>query len=460
MAQPGSSRSNGGSTVSGPVAMAQKNFELNNDIIELPLSEMDRLFGYDSEGQRSILKESAWKTDVRYFTKVRISAVGLVKMVMHARSGGIYEIMGLMVGKVDPETRTIYVMDSFPLPVEGTETRVNAQNEAYEYMVQFLESNRTVGRNENVVGWYHSHPGYGCWLSGIDVSTQRLNQQFQDPFVAIVVDPNRTVSSGKVDIGAFRTYPEGYSASQQAQSGGQSSGSGGGGGGGGGQAIPLSKIEDFGVHANEYYPLEVEHFKSSLDTQLLDLLWNKYWQNTLSDSPLVGNRPYVTSLVQDLADKLARSNADVVNRASFSSNPFRELLVSAAGSAAGSGSAADVASGSGSGNLQESRAAKTRLASTAPTGAPETAKLASSSSSSQDTHAHAHAHTKLLDPQTLLSTYLKAQSSSSSSLSSSGGGGAALTAPANSAAKLRSELQTSLLTMQVKSRLFGVSSDF
>ncbi|KEH17813.1 JAB1/Mov34/MPN/PAD-1 ubiquitin protease [Medicago truncatula] len=29
------------------------------------------------------------------------------------------------------------------------------------------------GRLENVVGWYHSHPGYGCWLSGIDVSTMK-----------------------------------------------------------------------------------------------------------------------------------------------------------------------------------------------------------------------------------------------------------------------------------------------
>jgi COP9 signalosome complex subunit 5 len=40
---------------------------------------------------------------------------------------------------------------------------------------------------ENVVGWYHSHPGYGCWLSGIDVATERQNQQLQDPFVAVVV---------------------------------------------------------------------------------------------------------------------------------------------------------------------------------------------------------------------------------------------------------------------------------
>lgn len=66
-----------------------------------------------------------------------------------------------------------------------------------------------LGRLENAIGWYHSHPGYGCWLSGIDVSTQMLNQNFQEPFVAIVVDPVRTVSAGKVCLGAFRTYPKG-----------------------------------------------------------------------------------------------------------------------------------------------------------------------------------------------------------------------------------------------------------
>jgi proteasome lid subunit RPN8/RPN11 len=69
----------------------------------------------------------------------------------------------------------------------GTETRVNAQAQAYEYMTTYTEMCEPVGRLEKVVGWYHSHPGYGCWLSGIDVSTQSLNQQFQEPWVAIVV---------------------------------------------------------------------------------------------------------------------------------------------------------------------------------------------------------------------------------------------------------------------------------
>ena len=54
-------------------------------------------------------------------------------------------------------------------------------------MSSYTLSAKEVGRPENVIGWYHSHPGYGCWLSGIDVDTQMQNQQYQDPFVAIVV---------------------------------------------------------------------------------------------------------------------------------------------------------------------------------------------------------------------------------------------------------------------------------
>lgn len=55
--------------------------------------------------------------------------------MIHARSGVPYEIMGLMQGKVMGET--LVIMDSFALPVQGTETRVNAANEANEYMVEY-----------------------------------------------------------------------------------------------------------------------------------------------------------------------------------------------------------------------------------------------------------------------------------------------------------------------------------
>ncbi|KAI4985767.1 hypothetical protein ZWY2020_018397 [Hordeum vulgare] len=38
------------------------------------------------------------------------------------------------------------------------------------------------------------------------------------------------------------------------------------------QAIPLNKTEDFGVHCKQYYSLDITYFKSSMASQLVDLL--------------------------------------------------------------------------------------------------------------------------------------------------------------------------------------------
>ena len=192
---------------------------------------------------------------------MRISAVALLKMVMHARSGGSLEVMGLMMGKI--EANTFVVTDAFRLPVEGTETRVNAQDEANEYMVEFLQRARDQGQLDNAVGWYHSHPGYGCWLSGIDVNTQKTSSSTRT-LLAIVVDPDRTVSAGKVEIGAFRTYPDSYV--QDKEKGATMKNGAGGVESDGFQTIPLGKIEDFGAHANHYYPLEVSHYRAPRST--------------------------------------------------------------------------------------------------------------------------------------------------------------------------------------------------
>ena len=42
------------------------------------------------------------------------------------------------------------VMDSFALPVEGTETRVNAQAQAFEYMTAYMEAAKQVRKKR---GW-------------------------------------------------------------------------------------------------------------------------------------------------------------------------------------------------------------------------------------------------------------------------------------------------------------------
>ncbi|KAK6129852.1 hypothetical protein DH2020_036438 [Rehmannia glutinosa] len=261
--------------------IARQTWELENNIVattDSSSSASDAIFYYDEAAQAKFQQEKPWANDPHYFKRVKISALALLKMVVHARSGGTIEVMGLMQGKTDGDA--IIVMDAFALPVEGTETRVNAQADAYEYMVDYSQTNKQAGRLENVVGWYHSHPGYGCWLSGIDVSTQMLNQQFQEPFLAVVIDPTRTVSAGKVDIGAFRTYPEGYKPPDE----------------------PVSESSCL-----QYYALDITYFKSSLDCHLLDLLWNKYWVNTLSSSPLLGNGDYVAGQISDLAEKIEQA---------------------------------------------------------------------------------------------------------------------------------------------------------
>lgn len=268
--------------------------ELDNSV-KLVDPARDGLYEYSPSQQKAINEAKPWRSNPNYFTNVRISAVALLKMVMHARSGGSIEIMGLMEGKI--LDNTFIVTDAFRLPVEGTETRVNAQDEANEYMVNYANASRESGRMENIVGWYHSHPGYGCWLSGIDVATQATQQTFQDPFLAVVIDPDRTISAGKVEIGAFRTYPEDYKPSANADDDYQS--------------IPLNKIEDFGAHASRYYSLEISTFKSTLDTQLLQLLWNKYWVQTLSQSPLFTNREYSSKQMLDLAGKIRNAGQSV-----------------------------------------------------------------------------------------------------------------------------------------------------
>ena len=94
-------------------------------------------------------------------------------MVNHSKMGADrnppVEVMGLMQGKYTDGT--IIIFDSFALPVEGSETRVNAGSEVNNFMIEWTEDLEKVGRKEFNVGWYHSHPGFGCWLSGIDVTT-------------------------------------------------------------------------------------------------------------------------------------------------------------------------------------------------------------------------------------------------------------------------------------------------
>ncbi|OWB56765.1 hypothetical protein B5S28_g2679 [[Candida] boidinii] len=242
---------------------------------------------YRQPSDQQVLLSKPWRKSPHYFKTVHISILALTKMTIHARSGGSIEIMGMMTGKVFG--REMVVLDCYPLPVEGTETRVNAQNEAYEFLLQYLESLKKLdGRDEDIIGWYHSHPGFGCWLSGIDVQTQSLAQGFQDPYVAIVIDPERTIKQESVEIAAFRTYYEdcnpnstgnnnSTSAKDKKTSKPKKSSDLNGG-----SRFSKSKEKDFGHHADKYYSLNIKLFKNEFDDKVLDLLKSQFWFSGLN----------------------------------------------------------------------------------------------------------------------------------------------------------------------------------
>lgn len=132
--------------------------------------------------------------------QVYISSLALLKMLKHGRAGVPMEVMGLMLGEF-VDDYTVRVIDVFAMPQSGTGVSVEAVDPVFQ--AKMLDMLRQTGRPEMVVGWYHSHPGFGCWLSGVDINTQQSFEALSDRAVAVVVDPIQSVK-GKVVIDAFR----------------------------------------------------------------------------------------------------------------------------------------------------------------------------------------------------------------------------------------------------------------
>jgi len=132
--------------------------------------------------------------------QIYISSLALIKMLKHGRAGVPLEVMGLMLGEFVDEY-TVKVVDVFAMPQSGTGVSVEAVDPVFQ--AKMLDMLKQTGRPEMVVGWYHSHPGFGCWLSGVDINTQQSFEQLTARAVAVVVDPIQSVK-GKVVMDAFR----------------------------------------------------------------------------------------------------------------------------------------------------------------------------------------------------------------------------------------------------------------
>jgi proteasome lid subunit RPN8/RPN11 len=105
------------------------------------------------------------------------------------------EVMGFLLGTVHRFRNVTYtvVKDVATTSLEATSVSVRFEREGLEDLFCTLD---TADFNYVLVGWYHSHPGHGCFLSETDVDTQL--RMFDRPWhSAMVIDPVQ------MDIAAF-----------------------------------------------------------------------------------------------------------------------------------------------------------------------------------------------------------------------------------------------------------------
>ncbi|HUT26697.1 MAG TPA: Mov34/MPN/PAD-1 family protein [Methanomassiliicoccales archaeon] len=124
------------------------------------------------------------------------------------------EVMGLLLGEVFTHQGREYtvVRDVATTDLEATPVSVRFDPEGFESLFTSLESTRF---RYVLVGWYHSHPGHGCFLSSTDIATQK--GMFDRPYhTALVVDPVRKemeafcLRNGEVQRRKFLVYWDEY----------------------------------------------------------------------------------------------------------------------------------------------------------------------------------------------------------------------------------------------------------
>ena len=292
-----------------------------------PIDVAQHLYTFDEAELDALRKAKPWQISndrnhedaAKNIRTVSVAPPALFKILSHCQSGvdkgrrngsNPIEVMGLLLGRPhahdlkknessvsdsntennnDKNFTRLVVTDAFPLPIEGFETRVVADDDHVQnHMIQ-LTTCLELTRKEKVCGWYHSHPfDYSsssahshCFLSSTDISTQLLWQRSEDPqgnpFVAIVVDPLRSLAKNRPELKAFRCYPPEYSSAVPNECPDGSI-----------IADEQQRIAIWGAAWNRYYELDVEYFMSRSAGNVMSKLTESFlWMRTLSHTPLL-----------------------------------------------------------------------------------------------------------------------------------------------------------------------------
>ncbi len=130
------------------------------------------------------------------------------KLLGHCSSMGKrnLEALGFLMGDYYRYEGYTYTVVKDVVTAKLDSSAVSVRISDFTPMFAELDKLAKEGKDYILVGWYHSHPGMTCFLSGIDISTQK--RMFREKYhVAVVADPhNRELRAFKLD--PLREYVE------------------------------------------------------------------------------------------------------------------------------------------------------------------------------------------------------------------------------------------------------------
>jgi len=259
------------------------------------MNQLQRLLGNlpGMGGQQAAPEQDTALADTA--EQVYISSLALLKMLKHGRAGVPMEVMGLMLGEFIDDY-TVRVVDVFSMPQSGNSVSVEAVDPVFQ--TRMLDMLKQTGRPEMVVGWYHSHPGFGCWFSGTDVNTQQSFEQLNPRAVGVVVDPIQSVK-GKVVIDCFRLINHqmlmlGQEPRQTTSNIGHLN-----------KPSLTSLIHGLNRH---YYSIAINYRKNDLEQKMLLNLGRKKWSDGLKLVPFDKHELENENLIKEAMDLSTKYN--------------------------------------------------------------------------------------------------------------------------------------------------------
>lgn len=136
--------------------------------------------------------------------RVFLTQSALETMNQHAASEPHHEIGGVMVGSVAHDAQTFVIVEAAIRGQHMTHTRgsVTFTHDSWAAIYREIDASYP---DKRIVGWYHSHPGFGIFLSEHDLFIHR--NFFSAPWqVAFVTDPKArtcglfTWQDGQIDL--------------------------------------------------------------------------------------------------------------------------------------------------------------------------------------------------------------------------------------------------------------------